>query len=77
MALKYSLNLTWSGTAKRWTVDAINFGEVAGEEDDATDIHDVNTAMKIVAKLIDVIDEPIVVTSIAVDPGPAVSKVTT
>jgi hypothetical protein len=77
MALKYNLNLSYDKVSARWMVDSIQFGEVKGDGDDdsdLSDIHTVNEAMKIVSKIIDIIDIPIVATSIDVVPGQPVSK---
>lgn len=77
MALKYSLDLSYDKVAKRWMVDAIQFGEVKGDGDDdsdISDIHTVNDAMKIVSKIIDIIDIPVEAASIEVVPGQPVAK---
>lgn len=77
MALKYSLNLSYDKVAGRWMVDAIQFGEVKGDGDDdsdVSDIHIVNDAMKIVSKIIDIIDIPVEASSIEVVPGQPTAK---
>ena len=58
-------------------VDAIQFGEVKGDGDDdsdVSDIHIVNDAMKIVSKIIDIIDIPVEASSIEVVPGQPTAK---
>lgn len=67
--LTYSLNLQWDTSVNRWMVISTQYGETAGEANDVTDIHVMNMATSQIIKIYEVLDSPIVVTTINIVPG--------
>lgn len=72
--LNYSLNLTWDTTVNRWMVVSTNFDDIAGDANSVTDIHVMNMATSQIIKIYEVLDTPIVVTTINVIPGQVIAN---
>lgn len=72
--LNYSLDLTWDTTVNRWMIVSTSFDDVAGDANSVTDIHVMNMATSQIIKIYEVLDTPIVVTTINVIPGQVIAN---
>lgn len=72
--LNYNLNLTWDTTVNRWMVVSTSLDDTSGDANSVTDIHVMNLAMSQIIKIYEVLDAPIVVTTLSVIPGEVVAN---
>lgn len=73
--LNFSLDMNWDPSVNRWVISDTNFGEKVGDANNVTEIHSMNLAMSAIIKIFEVLDQPIVATSISVVPGSNTSTI--
>ena len=72
--LTFNLNMQWDPSVNRWMVLSTQYGENATDANNVTDMHVLNMATSQIIKIYEVLDTPIVVTTINVVPGQVVGN---
>jgi len=75
--LNFTLDMNWDTSVNRWMVVDTDFGEKSGDANNVIDIHVMNMAMSQIIKIFEVLDSPVVATTINVIPGQVVSNTLT